>query len=98
LTICRRALTPIASSSCSACAFDFSPEWIASLFLRELWQPFDEAGQPDEGWDELIEGVDALRPLASEALLALFKLRMTSELERAFGRVIEHQAKQSKRK
>ncbi len=63
------------------------------LFIRELWQPFDEAGQPQEGWDELIESVDALRPLASEALLALFKLRMTAQLEQAFGKVIEHQAK-----
>jgi len=63
------------------------------LFVRELWEPFDEAGQPDEGWEELIEGVDSLRPLASEALLALFKLRMTRALEEAFGKVIEHQAK-----
>jgi DNA-binding transcriptional MerR regulator len=63
------------------------------LFLRELWEPFDQAGQPEEGWDELIESVDALRPLASEALLALFKLRMTAQLEEAFGKVIEHQAK-----
>jgi DNA-binding transcriptional MerR regulator len=63
------------------------------LFLKELWEPFDDAGQPDQGWDELIEGVDALQPLASEALLALFKLRMTGALEDAFGRVIEHQAK-----
>jgi DNA-binding transcriptional MerR regulator len=63
------------------------------LFIRELWEPFDAAGQPAEGWDELIESVDALRPLASEALLALFKLRMTAQLEEAFGRVIEHQAK-----
>jgi len=63
------------------------------LFLRELWEPFEQAGQPDERWDELIEGVDSLRPLASEALLALFKLRMTTQLEDAFGKVIEHQAK-----
>jgi DNA-binding transcriptional MerR regulator len=63
------------------------------LFIRELWEPFDSAGQPAEGWDELIESVDALRPLASEALLALFKLRMTAQLEEAFGKVIEHQAK-----
>lgn len=73
---------------CDSVASDFT-----KLFLRELWRPFDEAGQPDEGWDELIEGVDALRPLASEALLALFKLRMTAQLEQAFGKVIEHQAK-----
>jgi DNA-binding transcriptional MerR regulator len=63
------------------------------LFLKELWQPFDEAGQPDEGWEQLIEGVDSLRPLASETLLALFNLRMTAQLEEAFGKVIEHQAK-----
>jgi DNA-binding transcriptional MerR regulator len=76
------------SRDCDSVSRDFT-----KLFLRELWQPFDEAGQPDEGWDELIEGVDALRPLASEALLALFKLRMTAQLEQAFGKVIEHQAK-----
>jgi DNA-binding transcriptional MerR regulator len=63
------------------------------LFLRELWEPFERAGQPDEGWDELIESVGSLRPLASEALLALFKQRMTSQLEAAFGKVLEHQAK-----
>ncbi len=76
------------SRDCDSVSRDFT-----KLFLRELWQPFDEAGQPDEGWDELIEGVDSLRPLASEALLALFKLRMTAQLEQAFGKVIEHQAK-----
>jgi DNA-binding transcriptional MerR regulator len=76
------------SRDCDSISRDFT-----KLFLRELWQPFDEAGQPDEGWDELIEGVDSLRPLASEALLALFKLRMTGQLEQAFGKVIEHQAK-----
>jgi DNA-binding transcriptional MerR regulator len=63
------------------------------LFLRELWQPFDEEGQPEERWDALIESVDGLRPLASEALLALFKQRMTAQLEDAFGKVLEHQAK-----
>jgi hypothetical protein len=63
------------------------------LFLRELWEPFEEAGKPDDRWDELIEAVNSLRPLASEALLALFKQRMTEQLEAAFGKVIEHQAK-----
>ncbi len=49
----------------------------AKLFLKELWDPFEQAGQPDERWDEVIEAVGALRPLASEALLAVFKQRMT---------------------
>lgn len=63
------------------------------LFLREIWDPFEQEGQPDERWDELIDAVNSLRPLASEALLALFKQRMTTQLEDAFGKVIEHQAK-----
>src|SRR6266576_1165039 len=63
------------------------------LFLRELWEPFDEADQPEERWDELIEAVNSLRPLASEALLALFKQSMTTQLEQAFGKVLEHQTK-----
>lgn len=63
------------------------------LFLRELWDPFERAGQPEERWDELIAAVGALRPLASEALLALFKQAMTLQLEGAFGKVIEQQAK-----
>src|SRR5579871_1658338 len=41
------------------------------LFLKEVWEPFERAGQPAESWDELIGAVDSLRPLASEALLAL---------------------------
>ena len=63
------------------------------LYLKEMWEPFQRAGQPDDRWDEVIEAVNSLRPLASEALLALFKLRMTTQLEDAFSKVIEHQSK-----
>jgi DNA-binding transcriptional MerR regulator len=65
------------------------------LFLKEVWEPFEQAGQPDENWDEIIDSVNSLRPLASEALLALFKQRMTTQLEDAFGKVLEHQAKRN---
>ena len=63
------------------------------LYLKELWEPFERAGQPDDHWEELIDAVDSLRPLASEALLALFKQRMTTQLEDTFGKMIEHQAR-----
>lgn len=66
------------------------------LFLRELWEPFEQAGQPDERWEEMIEATEALRPIASEALLAIFKQRMTTQVERAFGKVLEQQSKRSK--
>ncbi len=63
------------------------------LFLREIWEPFEQAGQPEERWDEVIAAIDALRPIASEALLALFKQRMTAQMESAFGKVLSQQAK-----
>lgn len=63
------------------------------LFLREVWEPFERSGAPEESWDEVIAAVGALRPLASEALLAIFKQAMTAQLEGAFGKVIEEQAK-----
>ena len=76
------------SSHCDSISRAFT-----KLFLGELWRPFEREGQPDERWDQLIESVEGLRPLASEALLALFKQSMTTQLEGAFGKVIEHQAK-----
>lgn len=63
------------------------------LFLRELWEPFEHAGQPEERWDGVIEAIDALRPIASEALLAVFKQRMTAQVETAFGKVLAQQTK-----
>ncbi len=63
------------------------------LYLKELWEPFERAGQPQQEWQELIDAIDSLRPLASEALLALFKQRMTAQLEDTFGKMIEHQAR-----
>lgn len=82
------ALVERVNRDCESVAKSFT-----RLYLKELWEPFERAGQPEEGWDELIDAVNSLRPLASEALLALFKQRMTTELEDAFGKVIEHQAK-----
>jgi DNA-binding transcriptional MerR regulator len=76
------------SRDCDSVARSF-----VKLFLSEIWEPFERDGQPPERWDELIGAVESLRPLASEALLAMFKLRMTSQLEESFGKVVEQQAK-----
>jgi DNA-binding transcriptional MerR regulator len=65
------------------------------MFLEELWKPFDEAGQPDERWPEITESIERLRPIASEALLAMFKQTLAVEAEEAFGKVLEQQAKRS---
>jgi len=63
------------------------------LFLEQVWKPFDEAGRPDERWPAMTEAVEQLRPLASEALNATFRLTLTAEIEKAFGEVLERRKK-----
>jgi DNA-binding transcriptional MerR regulator len=64
-----------------------------NLFVQELWKPFDEAGRPDEGWAEITDSIERLRPLAVEALNATFRLTLTTEVEKAFGEVLERRKK-----
>ncbi len=65
------------------------------LYLTELWEPFAATGQPEERWDELIQAIGALRAISSEALLAVFKQRMSAQVERASAKLISHQVKRS---
>jgi DNA-binding transcriptional MerR regulator len=70
-----------------------SARTFVNLFVDELWKPFDEAGRPEEGWDELIAAIGRLRPLAFDALNATFRLTLTTEIEKAFGEVLERRQK-----
>ena len=63
------------------------------LFMNELWEPFDKEHQPDERWPDITATIERLRPLASEVVLATFKQTMTTEVEKAFGKALERQAK-----
>jgi DNA-binding transcriptional MerR regulator len=67
------------------------------LYIKELWEPFAEAeGQSDERWDEVVAAIGSLRAIASEALLAVFKLRMAAEVETVSARLLERQVKSSR--
>jgi DNA-binding transcriptional MerR regulator len=70
-----------------------SSKAFVQLFLNEVWKPFNEAGQPPDRWPEVTETIERLRPLASEAVLATFNQTMEAEVEKAFGKVLEEQAK-----
>lgn len=63
------------------------------LVLDEIWKPFSDAGQPTDRWPVVTEAIERLRPLASEVVLATFKQAMEAEVEKAFGKVLEDQAK-----
>ena len=62
------------------------------LFLEGVWRPFEARGKPAEEWPRVREGLERLRPLASQALDATFHATMTSAVEEAFGREIERTA------
>jgi DNA-binding transcriptional MerR regulator len=59
------------------------------LFLNDLWKPFVADGYPDERWGDVVESIERLRPLSSKAVLAIYQLTMSSEVEQAFGRELE---------
>src|SRR5829696_3427790 len=64
-------------------------EAFVKLFLERVWRPFDQAGRPEERLPEVGQAIERLRPLASEALLAVFQRKMTREVEQALGRALE---------
>ena len=63
-----------------------------SLFMREVWEPFEAAGMPTERWAEIDETIARLRPVATEALVAIFGQRMSAQIDSAFGERIQRLA------
>jgi DNA-binding transcriptional MerR regulator len=59
------------------------------LFLENVWKPFNDAGRPEEEWPKVREALERLRPLASEALLAIFQQVMSETVEEVTGREIQ---------
>jgi len=70
-----------------------SARTFVELFVDKVWKPFDDAGRPEEGWEEIIASIGRLRPLAFDALNATFRLTLTTEIEKAFGEVLERRQK-----
>lgn len=56
------------------------------IFLRFIWEPFDEAGRPEADWPRVQQALDQLRPMASEAVTASFQQAMSKAVEVAFGK------------
>jgi len=55
------------------------------LFIDEVWKPFVDAGMPDEEWGQIAESMEAARPLAADAVLAVFRQTLNDEVEAAFS-------------
>jgi DNA-binding transcriptional MerR regulator len=67
-----------------------------TLFIREVWQPFQQADMPNERWAEIDESIERLRPLATDALLAIFGQRMSAQIEAAFGELTRRLTERSR--
>jgi DNA-binding transcriptional MerR regulator len=55
------------------------------LFMEGIWKPFQDAGYPAERWAEITQTIERLRPIASQALLAIFQTELSEEIETRFG-------------
>lgn len=62
------------------------------LFLDDVWKPFEAAGYPEERWPQVREALDRLRPLSLQALVAVYRMTMSAEVEKALGKQLERMA------
>ncbi|MGZ4600618.1 MAG: MerR family transcriptional regulator [Oryzihumus sp.] len=60
-------------------------ESFVELFRSTLWADFMATGMPDKEWPRMQEKVEAIIPLAGQALVAAFQEAMRGAIERAMG-------------
>ncbi len=53
----------------------------ARLFVAHIWEPFSDAGRPPEQWEAVRAALERLRPVATQALLAVFSQSMQATID-----------------
>src|SRR3954452_8871285 len=59
------------------------------LFLDQVWRPFAAAGHPEEDWPRVRAALERMRPLATDAVMAVFRRTMTEGVEKRFGEELQ---------
>jgi DNA-binding transcriptional MerR regulator len=77
---------------------DAAARTFVDLFVKEIWEPFDRAGRPEEDWPKVRQALDRMRPLASDAVLAMFQIAMGEATEKAGERTLRDAAKPAKKR
>jgi DNA-binding transcriptional MerR regulator len=77
---------------------DAAARTFVDLFVKEIWEPFDKAGRPEEDWPKVREALDRMRPLASDAVLAMFQIAMGEATEKAGERTLQEAGKSPKKR
>jgi DNA-binding transcriptional MerR regulator len=55
------------------------------LFRDTVWREFADAGQPESEWPRVQQAVERVQPVASQAMLATFRLAMSAAVDAALG-------------
>src|SRR4051795_10530267 len=62
------------------------------LFVEQVWRPFAAGGQSENEWPDVRKAIERLRPLATDAMMAVFRRTMTEAVEQRFGEELERRA------
>jgi DNA-binding transcriptional MerR regulator len=63
-----------------------------TLFVEQVWRPFADAGQSESDWPDVRNAIERLRPLATDAVMAVFRRTMTEAVEKRFGEELERRS------
>lgn len=77
---------------------DSTARTFVDLFVKEIWEPFNKAGRPEEDWPKVRQALDRMRPLASDAVQAMFQIAMGEATEKAGERTLRNAADAEKSK
>jgi DNA-binding transcriptional MerR regulator len=65
------------------------------LFVEQVWRPFAASGQNESEWPDVRDAIERLRPLATDAVMAVFRRTMTEAVEQRFGEELERRGSDS---
>ena len=71
---------------------DSVAELFERVWMRHVWQPFLEAGKPEEDLPRLQQTLAEVQPLAMDAVVALFTVAMEAKIEEGIAREVERAA------
>ena len=73
-------LLPVLSDHLSAIAREF-----VSRVREQIWRPFAEAGMPEDEWARVLRAIEALVPVAGQAVVTVFQQELASAIREALG-------------
>jgi DNA-binding transcriptional MerR regulator len=68
-------------------------EAFTHLFVTSVWKPFEERGRPEEEWPNVVDSIERMRPVATQALEAMFQMTMSKTVEDEFGRELQRMSR-----